>query len=250
MDDYKQRLRDMGLPPERIADRLMGYGEADRLLREQGWLDPYEVETMTAMSHGQGMAEARAEYTDLVRRLMDTQHPAVSTPHGYLCACQTHTDARAALAAPAPPSEAEARLRDAAAVSYSFADRQPAPPPADEWRAYERGEGVLFTPPAGIDAERLLSDWIESVRRDWREHWEPKPDHRYGRDFEAFLGERLKTDLLLHRFAARLAPQPTERHSPWRDMTPEEWDRARLISKPAAKGDDDEAEAQFLKPIR
>ena len=70
----------------------------------------------------------------------------------------------AALAAPAPPSEAEARLRDAAAVSYSFADRQDAPP--DEWRAYERGEGVLFTPTMTADREpqtetgrRTLADW-------------------------------------------------------------------------------------------
>ena len=35
--------------------------------------------------------------------------------------------------------------------------------------------------------------WIKSVVKAWKEHWEGK-DHRYGRDFAAFLGERLITD--------------------------------------------------------
>jgi hypothetical protein len=46
-------------------------GEArERTLRERGWVDQYEFETATAMSHGEGMAEARAPLD--VDRLADT----------------------------------------------------------------------------------------------------------------------------------------------------------------------------------
>jgi hypothetical protein len=35
--------------------------------------------------------------------------------------------------------------------------------------------------------------WAESVRLAWLEYWAGE-DHRYGRDFAAFMGERFMTD--------------------------------------------------------
>lgn len=39
-----------------------------------------------------------------------------------------------------------------------------------------------------------MRTYVNGVRRDWKEHWEGRLDHRYGRDFHAFLGERILTD--------------------------------------------------------
>ena len=44
------------------------------------------------------------------------------------------------------------------------------------------------------DVRKVVLDWALDVRATWREHWQPRPDHRYGQDFAAFLGERLLTD--------------------------------------------------------
>lgn len=44
-----------------------------------------------------------------------------------------------------------------------------------------------------------LREWIQVVAKDWRLHWRGR-DHRYGRDFAAFVGERLMTDFRLREF--------------------------------------------------
>jgi hypothetical protein len=40
----------------------------------------------------------------------------------------------------------------------------------------------------------LLDRYVGSVVRDWEMFWKDRPDHRYGQDFHAFLGERVLTD--------------------------------------------------------
>lgn len=44
-----------------------------------------------------------------------------------------------------------------------------------------------------------LEHWIRGVVSAWQEHWMGK-DHRYGRDFAAFVGERLLTDFSLRAY--------------------------------------------------
>ena len=39
-----------------------------------------------------------------------------------------------------------------------------------------------------------LEQWVQEVADVWQSTWKSKPNHRYGRDFAAFLGERLLTD--------------------------------------------------------
>lgn len=59
-----------------------------------------------------------------------------------------------------------------------------------------------------------LDEWMTGVVSSWREHWEGT-DHRYGKDFAAFLGERVITDFHLREQEpypfghARAALEPT-----------------------------------------
>lgn len=41
---------------------------------------------------------------------------------------------------------------------------------------------------------RDIEGYVREVRSVWRGHWAKRPDHRYGKDFAAFLGERLLSD--------------------------------------------------------
>ena len=45
--------------------------------------------------------------------------------------------------------------------------------------------------------ENGLDSYMADVVKAWRGHWEGRNDHRYGRDFAAFLGERLMNDFNL-----------------------------------------------------
>ena len=47
---------------------------------------------------------------------------------------------------------------------------------------------------------RQIGEWYDEVRETWEGFWKGK-DHRYGRDFAAFLGERLMSDFRLHNRA-------------------------------------------------
>ena len=41
--------------------------------------------------------------------------------------------------------------------------------------------------------ENDIEAWFSDVKKAWKEYWKDV-DHRYGRDFAAFVGERLMTD--------------------------------------------------------
>ena len=56
------------------------------------------------------------------------------------------------------------------------------------------------------ERERLVA-WHAQVREDWRQYWQGK-DHRYGRDFAAFLGERLRNDYRLPEPDDHFIPEP------------------------------------------
>lgn len=42
-----------------------------------------------------------------------------------------------------------------------------------------------------------MDNWVNGVVKLWKAHWEGRLDHRYGRDFHAFLGESVLTDFNL-----------------------------------------------------
>ena len=52
--------------------------------------------------------------------------------------------------------------------------------------------------------ESAMRSWMKAVVRAWKDQWRLHKDHRYGRDFAAFVGERLLTD-----FSLRDLEQPT-----------------------------------------
>lgn len=41
---------------------------------------------------------------------------------------------------------------------------------------------------------KTLQHWADDVARAWLETWKGRDDHRYGKDFAAFMGERFLTD--------------------------------------------------------
>lgn len=45
------------------------------------------------------------------------------------------------------------------------------------------------------ETKEELIVWLEDVTTKWEEYWKLQPDSRYGKDFAAFVGERLLTDL-------------------------------------------------------
>jgi len=49
-----------------------------------------------------------------------------------------------------------------------------------------------------IYASEKIEAWFREVECVWDKHWKGR-DHRYGRDFAAFVGERLLTDFHLRR---------------------------------------------------
>lgn len=57
------------------------------------------------------------------------------------------------------------------------------------------------------ESQELLKDWLSNVIVDWRTHWADRPDHRYGRDMAAFIGERLLTDFELRKTPGLIAAE-------------------------------------------
>jgi hypothetical protein len=49
----------------------------------------------------------------------------------------------------------------------------------------------------GIHLTTELEAFAVQVQRDWLNHWKDRGDHRYAKDYAAFLGERLITDFRL-----------------------------------------------------
>lgn len=52
----------------------------------------------------------------------------------------------------------------------------------------------------------IMKKYVDGVRSAWLKHWEPRQDHRYGRDFCAFLGEAVMTHFGLERRDLEKAP--------------------------------------------
>jgi hypothetical protein len=52
----------------------------------------------------------------------------------------------------------------------------------------------MTAPTTSAAQRRAMDRYVATVVKDWERYWRDRPDHRYGRDFHAFLGERILTD--------------------------------------------------------
>ncbi len=48
-----------------------------------------------------------------------------------------------------------------------------------------------------VGSHAAVDAYVGRVVKDWESYWQERVDHRYGRDFHAFLGERILTDFNL-----------------------------------------------------
>jgi len=172
----------------------------EALLREQGWADPYEVETAAAMNHGAGLAEARADAAREAEATCDGSCHRDGCQYGCDATCHGSGHSAAREAQPDPRVEA---LRETAQkyldltppYTWSMTNRNHEYDREDAYRALRAALAAPAPPPAGIDVALL----IRVMNTAHREHatWAiaecAEPD--------------CKAMLALTR--ARLAPQPT-----------------------------------------
>lgn len=70
----------------------------------------------------------------------------------------------------------------------------------EPWQGGEAQPGgtrLDWAPKLTPSSRRSLDEWALETAEAWNEHWRERPDHRYGLDFAAFLGERFLTDFNL-----------------------------------------------------